>query len=110
MPETEGDREAERRGREAAAAARAESAGEMPFEVSLEPPTLERAEELEESLRADGHPVHRRWRHVLVGAPTRERAEELAGELRGRLGAEVEIEIEAHGVRFPTFTLLGWSS
>jgi hypothetical protein len=110
LPETEVDREAERRGREAAARARAESQGEMPFEVSVELSRLERAEELERSLDAEGLPIHRRWRHVLVGAPSRERAEELAERLRSEVGDAAGVEIEAHGVRYPAFTLLGWSS
>jgi hypothetical protein len=109
LPETEGEREAERRGREAAALARAEDTGELPYEVSVGLPRLGQAEELERSLRDEGLPVHRRWRHVLVGAPSEERAEELADRLRGELqGAEVSVE--AHGVRYSAFTLLGWSS
>lgn len=109
LPETEGEREAERRGREAAAIAAAEETGEMPFEVSVELPGQEQAAELAERLESEGRPVHRRWRHVLAGAPTEERAEELAARLRGEFpGAGVEIE--AHGVRYPAFTLLGWSS
>lgn len=110
LPQTDADREAERRGREAAARARAESQGEMPFEVSVELSQLDRAEELERSLRGEGLQVHRSWRHVLVGAPTREGAEEQAARLRSDLGEDAAVAIEAHGVRYPAFTLLGWSS
>jgi hypothetical protein len=109
LPETEAEREAERRGRDAAARARAEDTGEMPYEVSIEVPRLERAVEVEQRLRDEGLPVHRRWRHVLVGAATDERAEELADRLRAELD-DAEVAIEAHGVRYPAFTLLGWSS
>lgn len=109
LPETEGEREAERRGREAAALAQAEDSGEMPFEVSVELPRSQQAAELAERLEGEDRPVHRRWRHVLVGAPSEERAEELAGRLRGEF-PDAEVEIEAHGVRYPAFTLLGWSN
>jgi hypothetical protein len=109
LPRSEGEREAERRGREAAALARAEDTGELPFEVSVELPRLAQAEELERSLREEGLRVHRRWRHVLIGAPSEERAEELAERLRGDL-EDAEVSIETHGVRYPAFTLLGWST
>lgn len=110
MPETESDRVAEYRGREAAALERARQTGEMPFEVRVNLPRLSDAIELTDALREEDLPVERRWRHVIVGAPTEERAAELAEELRGRVPADSEVEIEAQGVRYPAFTLLGWSS
>jgi hypothetical protein len=109
LPDSEAEREAERRGREAAAQARAEDTGELPFEVSADLPGVQEAEDLERRLADEGLRVHRRWRHVLVGAPSEERAEELAQRLRGELD-DAEVSIQAHGVRYPTFTLLGWSS
>ncbi len=109
LPDSEAEREAERRGREAAAQARAEDTGEVPYEVSVDLEDVQRAEELEQRLADEGLRVHRRWRHVLVGAPSEERAEELAERLRGEV-EDAEVSIEAHGVRYPTFTLLGWSS
>jgi hypothetical protein len=110
MPESEADRIAEYRGREAAALEKAERTGEMPFEVRLDLPRLSDALALVDDLREQGHPVERRWRHVMVGAPTEERAGEMAEELRPRLPEGTEVEIEAAGVRFPFFSLLGWSS
>jgi hypothetical protein len=110
MPDSEADRIAEYRGREAAALEKAERTGEMPFEVRLDLPKLSDALTLVDELREQGHPVERRWRHVMVGAPTEERAGEIAEELRSRVPAGAEIEIEASGVRFPFFSVLGWSS
>lgn len=110
MPDSEADRIAEYRGREAAALEKAERTGEMPFEVRLDLPKLSDALTLVDELREQGHSVERRWRHVMVGAPTEERAGEIAEELRSRVPAGVEIEIEASGVRFPFFSVLGWSS
>jgi hypothetical protein len=110
LPRTDAEREAERRGREAAALARARESGEMPFEVSVELPRLQEAVELAERLIGEGLPVHRRWRHVLIGVPSEERAEELVARLRAELSDEAEVGIEAHGVRYPAFTLLGWST
>jgi hypothetical protein len=109
LPQTEAEREAERRGREAAARARAEDTGEPPYEVSVALSGLGPAEELEQRLRDEGLRVHRRWRHVLAGAATEEEAEELAARLRAELD-DAEVTVEAHGVRYPTFTLLGWWS
>jgi hypothetical protein len=110
MPQTESDRIAEYRGREAAALEKAERTGEMPFEVRLELPKLSDALSLVDELREEDQPVERRWRHVLVGAPTEERAAEIAEELRPRLPEGTEVEIEAQGVRYPFFSVLGWSS
>ena len=110
MPESEADRIAEYRGREAAALERAERTGEMPFEVRVDLPKLPDALALVEDLREQGHSVERRWRHVLIGAPTEERAQEIAEELRPKLPDDSEVEIEAPGVRFPFFSVLGWSS
>jgi hypothetical protein len=110
MPDSESDRIAEYRGREAAALEKAERTGEMPFEVRLDLPRLSDALTLVDEMREQGLPVERRWRHVMVGAPTEERAGELADELRPRLPDGTEVEIEASGVRFPFFSLLGWSS
>jgi hypothetical protein len=109
LPETDAEREAERRGREAAARARAEDTGELPYEVSVALSGLGPAEELEQRLRDEGLRVHRRWRHVLAGTATEEEAEELAARLRAELD-DAEVSVEAHGVRYPTFTLLGWSN
>ncbi len=110
LPQTEADRIAEYRGREAAALEEAERTGEMPFEVRIDLPRLPDALELVEKLRERGQPVERRWRHVLIGAPTEERAEQIADDLGPELPPGTEVEIEAHGVRYPFFSLLGWSS
>lgn len=109
LPDSEGEREAERRGREAAAQARAEDTGELPYEVSVDLTGVGEAEELERRLSEEGLPVHRRWRHVLAGAASEERAEELASRLRAEV-PDAEVSIQAHDVRYPAFTLLGWSS
>ena len=110
LPEDEADRIAEYRGREAAALERAERTGEMPFEVRVDMPRLSDAVELVENARNWGHQVDRRWRHVMIGAPTEERANEIADSLRPHLPEGAELEVEAHGVRLPFFSLLGWSS
>lgn len=109
LPETEEERLAEYRGREAAALQRAEDTGEMPFAVSIALPRLPQALELTDRVREEGLRAHRRWRHVFVDAPTEERAEELAERFRAS-HPEADVSIEAHGVRYPAFTLLGWSS
>ncbi|MGI8461272.1 MAG: hypothetical protein ACR2OC_06490 [Solirubrobacterales bacterium] len=109
IPETESDREAERRGRDAAAAADAKARGEMPFEVRVDTPQLSQALELAERLAGEEMQVERRWRHILIGVASEEEAEEIAIRMRSEL-PEAEVEIEASGVKYPPFTLLGWSN
>lgn len=109
LPRTEEEQLAEYREREAAALEQAEATGEMPYAVGVDMPRLPQALELVEAAREEGLHAHRRWRHVFIDAPTEERAEELAERFRQRY-PEAEVSIEAHGVRYPTFTLLGWSS
>lgn len=108
MPETEEERRREYEEREATARREAAETGRMPYEVSVELPLLEDVTDLAESVAAEGYPVHRRWRHLLIGVPTEERANELADRLRSELADDAEITIEAHDVRYPTFVLLGW--
>ncbi|MEK6274163.1 MAG: hypothetical protein AABM30_02365 [Actinomycetota bacterium] len=62
---------------------------------------------LETRLRAEGLPVHRRWRYVTVDVLTEERANELGSRLRGELpNAEVWIEANPDDIPSPAFVLL----
>jgi hypothetical protein len=57
-------------------------------------PDAGRARDLARRLRGEGQPVERRWRYVMVGAVTEERATELAERLRGELSEEADVRIE----------------
>lgn len=93
--------------REAAGLREAAEHGEFPWEVRVDLAGVEEAVGLAERLAGEDLPVHRRWRHVVVGAPTEERANELAERLRADLPEGAELAVEAHDVRYPVFMLLG---
>jgi hypothetical protein len=107
LPQSATEVQAEYERKEAAALREAEQTGHLPWEVAIELDSAERADALAAELEQAGERVFRRWRHVSVDVPTEERANELADELRARLGGEGEVAVQAHGVRYPVFTLLG---
>jgi hypothetical protein len=109
LPASEEEQRAEYERKEAAGLREAAEHGEYPWEVRLDFSSLEDAVAAEQRLADQDLPVHRRWRHVLVGAPTEEAANELEDRLRSALPDAVQVTIEAHDVRYPVFMLLGSS-
>jgi hypothetical protein len=107
LPQTEEDREAERRRHEAAETAEAAEEGEWDYEVHVDPPSHRQAVELEERLEADGLSVSRRWKHMRIGAPTEERAEEIAANVRGTAPEGTEVTIGATAIQQPAFVFFG---
>ncbi len=69
--------------------------GYAPWEVRVECESHHEAEELADMLEEEGHAVVRRWRYVLVGAPSREDAQKLARRLHGEVepGGELVWEV-----------------
>ena len=106
FPETDEERAAEERRHEIAE----ERAGRHEWEVRVDLPLLRETLDLAGRLEDEGLEVHRRWRHLLVGAATENQAAELAdrirpqaprggaGARRARAGraAPVFVYIEAH--------------
>ena len=107
LPQTEEQREAERRRHEAAEAAEAAEEGEWDYEVHVDPPGHREAVELEEKLNAEGLPVSRRWKHLRIGAPTDEQAEEIAANVRGIAPEGTEVTIGATAIQHPLFVFFG---
>jgi hypothetical protein len=107
LPQSATEVMAEYERKEAAALQEAERTGHLPWEVRIELDSTDRANALAAELEYVGERVYRRWRHVSVDVATEERANELADQLRAELGDEAEISVQAHGVRYPVFTLLG---
>lgn len=107
LPQTESEQRAEYERKEAAALREAEQTGHLPWEVSVDLPSAGRAEAVAADLDHQGYELHRRWRHISIDLPTEERAFELARELNEKLGEGAEVSVQAHGVRYPVFTLLG---
>ena len=60
-------------------------------------------------LREQGMKVHRRWKYLMVGAITEEKAEELAEKLRPQVpeGAEVEVLVNPDDLPNPMFVAIG---
>jgi len=109
LPVDADEREAERARRDAAESAEAEREGEFDWHVRLELPGRGEAVELEHRLEAEGVPVSRRWRYLLAGALTEERAEALAQRLRADApeGTEVSVEVNPSDLPSPLFVFLG---
>jgi hypothetical protein len=107
LPQTEDQREAERRRHEAAEVAEVAEEGVWDYEVHVDPPGHREAVELEEKLKAEGLPVSRRWKHLTIGAPTDERAEEIAAKVRATAPEGTEVTIGATELQHPVFVFFG---
>jgi len=107
LPQTEEQREAERRRHEAAETEEAAEEGEWDYEVHVDPPGHREAVDLEEKLKAKGLAVSRRWKHVTIGAPTEEQAEEIAAEVRSLAPEGTEVTIGATEMQHPLFVFFG---
>ncbi len=59
--------------------------GHAPWEVRVECKTHADARALADSLEAEGYPVERRWRYLIVGASSKEDAEALAVRIHGEV-------------------------
>ena len=95
LPATPEQERREYAAREAAEAEEARAEGRSDWQVVAHLPGRDQAADLAERLARDGVPVRRRWRYVVADALTEERAQELAGRLRGELpDADVRIEVD----------------
>ncbi|MBA2641546.1 MAG: hypothetical protein H0U82_01300 [Actinobacteria bacterium] len=107
LPRTADEEEAEYAAREAAEAVEAELDRGYDWHVVIHLPGREEAAELEIRLEAEGISVARRWRYVVAGALTEERAEDMADRLRGELpDAELTVEVNLSGLQLPPFLFL----
>lgn len=109
LPTTEADRAAERARLEEAEEREAALEGSYDWEVHIDLPDRGDAVALERELAGKGLDVHRRWKYVVVGAPTEERANELAAELGDRLPEDASLWVQPNpedlpgGARFAFF-------
>jgi hypothetical protein len=98
LPDDPEDIQRELARRDAEDEAESEEQGYPEWEVRLTLPSPREARELAERLEAEGIPVVRRWRHVLVGAETESDAQVLAERLRGEAPPGTEFHIELNGL------------
>jgi hypothetical protein len=108
LPQTDEERQAEYSRREAAEAREAEEEGEYDWHVVAHLPGRDDAAQLAGRLRAEGISIAHRWRYVVAGALTEERAEELAARIRDEVpaGSEVSVEVNLSAVHVPTLLFL----
>jgi hypothetical protein len=107
LPRGEADEREEIERKEQHERQEAEREGSYDWLVKAELPGRDEAAELEDRLRAEGLPVHRRWRYLTVDALTEEQANELGTRLEEEAPeAEVWIEANPDDIPSPTFVLL----
>jgi hypothetical protein len=97
LPETAEERERERARLDAKDAADSIATGYSEWEVRLDLPTHHDAVALGKRLEAEGFRATRRWRYLLVGAPTRDEAQALAERLRGEAPPGARLQVQAGG-------------
>ncbi len=95
LPSTPADERREYEEREAAEAHEAGVEGEFDWRVVAELSTRDGAGDLARRLTEEGLPAKRRWRYVIVGIVTEERAAELAERLRGELEESADVWVQA---------------
>jgi hypothetical protein len=89
----------------------AEIEGRWDWEVAIDMPSRGAAIELQRALGREGRSVDRAWRFLTVGAPTEERAEELAAELRDRVPRDAKVWVQGNPDELPrraSFVLFGF--
>jgi hypothetical protein len=107
LPRTEAEQREETRRKEVHERQEADEEGSYDWLVKIELPSRSEAAELEERLRGEGSPVHRRWRYLTVDVLTEERANELGSRLRSELpDAKVWVEATPDDIPSPAFVLL----
>jgi hypothetical protein len=108
LPTSEREAEAEHEQHEAVAERTAEAEGEYDWEVRVDLPGVGETLDLGKRLSEEGLPVRRRWRHLLVGAPTEERAAELGRRIEAEAPEGTEVHVEpSGGVPHPVFVFIG---
>jgi hypothetical protein len=77
--------------------AEVEAGGEPRFEVRVDLDSHHDAASFAERLGAEGLPVVRRWRYLVIGAEDEDAAKALAERLRGEAPAGSEVQVEGSG-------------
>lgn len=109
LPQSDAELAAEERADAATGLREHEATGEYPWEVVIDLPHVHSTRELGEELIGRGLPVKRRFKYLLVGAPTEEAAVELGESLEGKVpeGSHVGVRANPHDAPSPAFVWLG---
>lgn len=108
LPETEPEREEELQRREDAERREVAAEGDFDWEVRVELESHHDTVALGRRLEGEGLPVTRRWRYLLVGALTQERATELADRVLAEApeGASARVEPRLTEATHPVLVFL----
>jgi hypothetical protein len=103
MPRTDEERAAERERHERAAERQPSPPWAYEWEVRVHLPARRDTVELAKLLEEEGIEVRRRWRYLMAGAPTEERAREIAERIRGEVPEGSQVEVGTSGAPHPVF-------
>jgi hypothetical protein len=101
MPTTAAQIEKERKRLDAEETSESRALGIALFEIRVQLPTHRDSVALATRLQAEGYPVVRRWRFLVVGANNADQAEEFAARIRQEVPAGAEVSIEEVGPSRP---------
>ena len=101
MPQTEAERQAEHQRLEDAESADSVAAGSAMWQARIELESHREAVALAHKLQAEGYPVVRRWKFLIVGANNDDDAKALAEHIRQEAPPGAQVSAEPAGVRLP---------
>ena len=93
MPESDDELAAERQSRMHSETEQSRATGQAAWQVRVELPSHREAIELAGRLRAEGRPVIRRWKYLILGADNENEARTLAEMIRQRASAQASIQV-----------------
>lgn len=106
LPETDQEVRAEERRHDAAEELEAQQGGEYDWELRVDLPSLKDTIEFARKLEDEGLEVRRRWKYLLVGAPSEEGAAELGERIRAEAPEGTEMHVGPGGVPRPVWVFL----
>jgi hypothetical protein len=101
VPQTDEQRQAEHERLEADETRESVASGHAQFEVRVELPTHQEAVALADRLQAEGRPVIRRWKFLVLGANDSDDARDLAQVITQEAPADATVRVEEAGPLLP---------
>ena len=101
VPQTDEQLQAEHQRLEAEETRESVATGHAQFEVRVELPTHHEAVALADRLQAEGRPVIRRWKFLVLGANDSDDARDLAAAIAQEAPADASVQVEEAGPLLP---------
>lgn len=101
MPQTDEQLKAEHQRLESEETRESVATGHAQFEVRVELPTHHEAVALAERLQAEGRPVIRRWKFLVLGANDSDDARDLAAVIKQEAPGDASVQVEEAGPLLP---------